>query len=93
MPAAARSPTPIAFAVAAAGILSFSGMDAVMKQLTMTVGVYNAMFWRMWAGVALGGLVFFAARAPRPTRAAMRIHVTRGVMSSAMALLFFWARK
>jgi drug/metabolite transporter (DMT)-like permease len=90
LPAKGKSPTPIAFAVAAAGILSFSGMDAVMKQLTMAVGVYNAMFWRMWTGVALGGLVFLAARAPRPTRAAMRIHVTRGVMSSAMALLFFW---
>ena len=61
-----------------------------MKQLAMAVGAYNAMFWRMWAGVLLGGLVFLAVRAPRPTRKAMRIHLTRGVMSSVMALLFFW---
>lgn len=61
-----------------------------MKQLTIGIGVYNAMFWRMWAGVALGGLVFLAARAPRPTRKAMRIHLARGIMSSVMALLFFW---
>jgi S-adenosylmethionine uptake transporter len=84
------SSTAIAFAVAALGIASFSGLDALMKHLATSLGAYNAMFWRIWAGVLLGGLAFLVARAPWPSRTAMRIHVTRGVMSSVMALLFFW---
>jgi S-adenosylmethionine uptake transporter len=82
--------TGAAFAVATAGIASFSGMDAVMKALTLAIGTYNAMLWRMLVGVAIGGAFWFALRSPRPSRAAMRIHVIRGLMSSIMAILFFW---
>jgi S-adenosylmethionine uptake transporter len=86
-----RSASPaIPFLVAALGIASFSGLDAVMKHLATALGAYNAMLWRMWAGVFIGGVVFVIARAPRPSRAAMRIHIKRGVMSSGMGLLFFW---
>jgi len=84
------SSSAISFAVAALGIASFSGLDAVMKHLATALGAYNAMFWRIWAGIAIGGLVYFVARAPWPSRAAMRIHLKRGVMSSVMGLLFFW---
>ena len=80
----------ISFAVAALGIASFSGLDAVMKHLATALGAYNAMFWRMWAGVAIGAVVYLAVGAPRPSRAAMGFHVKRGLMSSVMALLFFW---
>ena len=80
----------IPFAVAALGIASFSGLDAVMKHLAGAIGAYNAMLWRMWAGIFIGGIVFLIARAPRPSRPAMRIHIIRGVMSSGMGLLFFW---
>jgi S-adenosylmethionine uptake transporter len=87
----ARSSSPaIPFMVAALGIASFSGLDAVMKHLATALGAYNAMLWRMWAGIFIGGLVFLIARAPRPSRPAMRIHIIRGVMSSGMGLLFFW---
>jgi S-adenosylmethionine uptake transporter len=79
-----------AFAVATAGIASFSGMDAVMKALTIAIGTYNAMLWRMLVGVAIGGAFWFALRSPRPSRAAIRIHLIRGLMSSMMAILFFW---
>lgn len=85
----ASSPA-IPFLVAALGIASFSGLDAVMKHLAAEIGAYNAMLWRMWVGVAIGGLVFLVARAPRPSREAMRFHIIRGVMSSGMGLLFFW---
>jgi S-adenosylmethionine uptake transporter len=85
----ASSPA-IPFLVAALGIASFSGLDAVMKHLATELGAYNAMLWRMWVGVAIGGLVFLIARAPRPSREAMRFHIIRGVMSSGMGLLFFW---
>lgn len=79
-----------AFAVATAGIAFFSAMDAVMKALTIAIGAYNAMFWRVLAGAVIGGAVFLALRCPRPTRAAMRVHLIRGILSSVMALLFFW---
>jgi len=79
-----------AFAVATAGIAFFSGMDAVMKALTLAIGAYNAMFWRVAVGAVIGGTVWLALRSPWPSRAAMRIHLIRGIMSSVMAILFFW---
>ena len=82
--------TTIAFAVATAGIAFFSGMDAVMKGLAMAIGAYNAMLWRVMAGAVLGGIVYFALRSPWPTRAAMKVHLTRGILSSFMGFLFFW---
>jgi S-adenosylmethionine uptake transporter len=78
------------FAVATAGIALFSGMDAVMKQLTLTIGVYNAIFWRQIVGALFGGTVFFGTKGRWPARPVMRIHLIRGVVSSAMGLLFFW---
>src|SRR5205809_876853 len=80
----------VPFAVACVGIAIFSGMDAVMKHLALALGAYNAMFWRVMAGAVFGGIAFFGLRSPRPTRAAMKVHLTRGIMSSVMALLFFW---
>jgi S-adenosylmethionine uptake transporter len=80
----------IPFIVATTGIAFFSGMDAVMKALTMALGAYNAMFWRQLIACALGGIVFLAMRAKRPSRAAMRIHLVRGLLSSVMGILFFW---
>jgi len=90
VPQPVRSSTAIAFAVAAIGIAFFSAMDAVMKGLAIALGAYNAMLWRVLAGAALGGAVWLALRSPRPTRAAMRIHLIRGTLSSVMGLLFFW---
>lgn len=78
------------FVVAAAGIALFSGMDAVMKHLTLTIGAYNAMLWRTLAGAAFGGAAFMGAGGRWPARNVMRIHLLRGVISSIMAILFFW---
>jgi len=78
------------FAVATLGIALFSGMDALMKHLSLAMGAYNALLWRTMAGVAIGALVFFGQRHPWPSRPAMRIHLLRGSMSSLMAILFFW---
>src|SRR5262245_56179170 len=78
------------FAVATAGIALFSGMDAVMKQLTLTIGVYNAIFWRQIAGAAFGGAIFFGSKGRWPAWPVMRIHLIRGIVSSLMGLLFFW---
>lgn len=85
-----RTAPAVAFAVATLGIAVFSWMDAVMKGLSLAIGTYNALFWRGLASVAISGAAYAFLRAPWPTRAAMRLHVIRGVVSTAMAVLFFW---
>ena len=90
MPSRAPSSILIPFAVAAAGIALFSAMDAVMKGLSLAIGVYNALFWRTLAGTLFGGAVFLAARMAWPGPEALRLHLLRGTLSTLMAVLFFW---
>lgn len=80
----------VAFAVAAAGIGLFSVMDAFMKSLVLAVGVYNAMFWRTMISSGLGAIAWRAGGAVRPSKRAIRLHLLRGAITAAMALLFFW---
>ena len=82
--------TLVAFAVACLGIGFFSTMDAVMKELTLAIGAYNAMLWRSVAGMLVTGLPWLWRRPAWPGGAAMRLHIERGIVSAAMALLFFW---
>ncbi len=85
-----RSPLALPFLAACLGIALFSGMDAVMKALTIAVGAYNAMFWRMVVGAGLAGTLFIARRESLPTRNAMRLHIRRGAIAAVMATTFFW---
>ena len=87
---ASRRPTALtAFLVGSLGIATFSGMDAVMKGLVIALGIYPTMLWRMLSGVALSGALF-AARPSWPSRSTMRIHLYRGLLTTVMAMLFFW---
>ena len=83
-------PIGIAFLVAAAGIGLFSIMDAVMKGLVLGIGVYNTMLWRSFGNVALGAIAWRAVGYRRPSQRALLLHVARGAVTCAMALLFFW---
>src|SRR3712207_4053469 len=85
-----RSSTATAFAVATLGIALFSGMDAVMKGLALAIGTYDALLWRTLAGALIGAAFFFGGRGAWPGKAAMRVHLTRGLLGVPMALLFFW---
>jgi S-adenosylmethionine uptake transporter len=76
--------------VATLGIALFSGMDALMKGLSLAIGTYNALLWRTLAGAVIGGALYLLLRPPRLGRAALRVHLIRGTMGSLMALLFFW---
>lgn len=82
--------TLIPFSVAAAGIATFSAMDAVMKGLSLAIGAYNALLWRTAAGAVFGGAVFVLRRMKWPDRATLRVHLIRGLISVFMAILFFW---
>jgi S-adenosylmethionine uptake transporter len=78
------------FAIALVGIAIFSLMDAVMKRLTLALDAYSVMFWRSLAGVVVSGALYAWHRPPKPTRAALRVHLIRGVISAGMAFCFFW---
>ena len=79
---------PYAMALAAVGL--FSLMDALMKGAAIAVGAYSALLLRNLIGLALIAPVWLATRRGWPPRAAMRIHVIRGIVASAMAFTFFW---
>lgn len=82
--------TAVAFGVAALGIAFFSGMDAIMKSLSLQIGTYNALLWRTLASALIAGPLFLALRKSWPAKPVLRVHLTRGLISVPMALLFFW---
>lgn len=86
-----RASAPLnAYAAAIAGIAFFSIMDMVMKGLTLAIGAYPTLMWRSLVGIALAGGLFLYHRPPWPDRATLRLHVFRGIVTTAMAILFFW---
>lgn len=86
----APASTTIPLAVATLGIAAFSMMDVLMKGLSISLGAYNAMLWRMIAGMIIGAVLFFGTRAPWPARSTFRLHLLRGSIAAIMALSFFW---
>ena len=80
----------LAFAVAALGIGLFSMMDAVMKSLVLAIGVYNALLWRQMVSVGLGAVAWRLGKSGRPSARALKLHCARGLVTTAMAVLFFW---
>lgn len=73
------------------GVALFSMMDAAMKGLSLSIGVYNALFWRAIAGTLLGAVLMLVLRQRWPNAAVLRIHLLRGMVVTFMALSFFWA--
>jgi S-adenosylmethionine uptake transporter len=94
--AAASAPAPVAassaapFAAACLAIAIFSGMDALMKLLSIQLGAYNAMAWRTVVGLGLTAAIFLARRQPWPARPVLKLHLFRGLAAASSILLFFW---
>jgi S-adenosylmethionine uptake transporter len=76
--------------VACLGIALFSVMDAYMKKLSIALGAYNAIQWRLWLGAVLGGILFFAMRQPLPGAHSRWVHFKRGGIAAFMAMSFFY---
>ena len=93
MPMSTLRPTnpAIAFAVAAAGVGTFSLMDAAMKDLSISVGAYNAVLWRNLAGCLIAGTLFLVTGQSWPARENLRLHLWRSFIVAGMAVSFFWA--
>lgn len=85
-----RTSTAIPYAMATLGIATFSTMDVVMKGLSISLGAYNAMLWRMLAGIILGGLLFLVSGTKMPARSTFKLHALRGTIAAFMATSFFW---
>src|SRR6188768_3365352 len=79
---------PYAVTLAAVGL--FSLMDALMKGASLAAGAYSALLLRNLVGLAVIAPVWLATRRGWPGRAAMRVHLVRGVVAAAMAFTFFW---
>ncbi|SCW62844.1 S-adenosylmethionine uptake transporter [Sphingobium faniae] len=80
----------IPFLVCCTGVALFAMMDGVMKGLSLSIGLYNALFWRALAGSLLGLALMIATRQTWPSRRVLRLHLIRGLAVSLMAPLFFY---
>ena len=77
--------------VAAAGVGTFSLMDAAMKDLALSIGAYNAVMWRNTVGALLMGVLFVATRQKWPPVYLLKIHLWRSIVVAVMAVSFFWS--
>lgn len=78
---------PMVLAVVAIALLSL--MDGVMKGASLAIGAYSAMLWRGVVGAPVTFAVWRAGRGAWPAAAVVRVHLLRGVVTAAMAVLFF----
>ncbi|RYD56759.1 MAG: DMT family transporter [Sphingomonadales bacterium] len=79
-----------AFAAACLGIALYAVMDAVMKAVSIQIGAYNTLVWRLGLAVILTGLLYAMTRPALPAAATMRVHFGRSILVAVMAMAFFW---
>ena len=77
--------------VAAAGVGTFSLMDAAMKDLALSIGAYNAVMWRNTVGALLMGVLFVGTRQKWPPAHLLKMHLWRSIVVAVMAVSFFWS--
>lgn len=73
------------------GLAFFCLMDVTMKSLSISLGAYNAMFWRGLLSIILVGTLYLARRPKLPSGRTLKVHIQRGIITVFMAFLFFWA--
>ena len=76
---------------ACAGVAALSLMDALMKGAALAVGVFSATWLRAVMGVALIAPFWLARGGRWPKLPVLRMHMLRGLVSTLMALTFFYA--
>jgi S-adenosylmethionine uptake transporter len=78
------------FLAALGAVAVLSIMDALMKHLVLVIGIVAVSIWRAAANLSLGSLLYLPRRKQWPSARTLRIHVSRGVVVTVMAFLFFW---
>ncbi|NML06991.1 DMT family transporter [Sphingomonas sp. G-3-2-10] len=86
----AKSQVVPAYLAACAGIALYSVMDAVMKAVSLQIGAYNTLIWRLGVAVVLTGILYAATRPVMPIRSTLRVHFFRAILVAVMAMAFFW---
>ncbi len=76
--------------IAIVGIFLFAALDAVMKGLSLEVGVFTTLFARVLIGTILSGILYFGKWDGKPTIKAVKLHALRAILSAFIALMFFW---
>ncbi|MEM6477186.1 MAG: DMT family transporter [Pseudomonadota bacterium] len=89
LPRSAHPLLPFLAAFAGVGLLSL--MDAFMKEGALATGAYTATVLRSLIGAAIIAPFWLARRTAWPSRAVLKLHIERGVISAFMALSFFYA--
>ncbi|MCB2052459.1 MAG: DMT family transporter [Novosphingobium sp.] len=82
------------FVATALAVALFSLMDALMKGASIAVGAYSALLIRSMIGTILVIPVWATTRTDRkivPAAPILRIHLLRGAVNCAMAVLFFYS--
>jgi S-adenosylmethionine uptake transporter len=78
------------FLAALAAVAVLSIMDAVMKHLVLAIGIFAVSVWRAIANLILSAGLYLPTRAKWPSRKTLWIHVSRSMVVTIMAVLFFW---
>ncbi|HEX3422069.1 MAG TPA: DMT family transporter [Sphingomicrobium sp.] len=82
---------PVQGFVAALGAVAvLSIMDAVMKHLVLVIGILSVSVWRAMLNLALSAGLYLPRRRKWPSRRTLWIHVSRSIVVTIMAVLFFW---
>ena len=79
-----------AFIAALGAVAVLSIMDATMKHLVLAIGLLAVSVWRSFANLLISTALYLPKRAPWPSRRTVAIHVSKGVIVTVMAGLFFW---
>ena len=78
------------FLAALAAVAVLSIMDAVMKHLVLVIGIFAVSVWRAVANLIFSAGLYLPRRRKWPNRKTLWIHVSRSVVVTIMAVLFFW---
>jgi S-adenosylmethionine uptake transporter len=78
------------FLAALAAVAVLSIMDAVMKHLVLVIGIFAVSVWRAVANLIFSAGLYLPRRRKWPDRKILWIHVSRSVVVTIMAVLFFW---
>ena len=78
------------FAGALLAVALFSLMDAALKGAALALGAYSTLLLRAVLSASVTAPAFLSARKQWPSRAIMKVHLTRGAVATLMALTWVW---
>lgn len=87
---AGRTPPLLPVLVCAFAIFLLCIMDAVMKSLTLAIGVYSTVLARSMLAMLVAGLAWSAGSPAWPSAGVLKLHALRAFTVGCILILFFW---